>query len=69
MGRCTGEGQVTWGAPVIRLGQCAELVAPLHHLGNTTNFYNMNTSGDWNNNNASNAYLPAAGFHPREDRV
>lgn len=39
------------------------------NLGNTTNFYNMNTSGDWNNNNASNSYLPAAGFHPREDRV
>ena len=31
-------------------------------LGNTTGFYVMRTSGGWNYHNASNAYLPAAGF-------
>lgn len=39
------------------------------NLGNTTNFYYMNSNGDWNNNNASNSYLPAVGFHLHEGHV
>lgn len=37
------------------------------NLSNSTNFYNVNTSGDWNNNNANNSYLPAAGFALQRD--